>query len=197
MLDQIGSCNFNLKRSTRKWCLSPEIPELSSMNPILIREINQNFQLPFLYTGSSLLSPVGKKLAHLFLDAAGRCLGGGVFSSRDLEWLAKGSRGEKPGDYIPSRGLLGITKKPQSINPSEWIAFEFGILLLPPTDKQLILQWDQVNEVKVIRQQSRDLHIKLDLTIDAQSVSIFGQANANGMQNLISIAHVMGVPTGG
>jgi len=153
-----------------------------------------SFRIPFGYTGIALLSPQGQAYANSLREMAGRCLGGGVLASRDLEWLANGKNGPKPGDYVPTKSLFGSSKEPQSILPSEWIAFEYGLLLTAPFGPPLVSSWDGVLSVAKVRSQGRDFHIRIDGHFGEPGETIFAQSNQNGITALMKICEVAGVP---
>jgi len=185
---------FTLKDSKRFWLLNEKIPDINFMDPQYVRSVNQRFRIPFTYTGIVLLSPQGQIYALNLRESAGRSLGGGIFASRDLEWLAAGKNGPKPGDYVPARSLFGSSKEPQSTLPSEWIALEYGLVLCPPFGNPYICKWDQVNAIAKVRKQGRDLHIRIDGDWGEPGISIFGQANAQNIETLLTIAALAGVP---
>ena len=168
--------------------------EITTFDPQLIKTVNQRWPLPFLYTGTALLSFEGTVLAKRVDDITGKCLGGGVIASRDLEWMGKGSIGEKPGDYIPQSNLFGVSKEPQSVLPSEWIAFEFGIILRGPFGTPFLSSWDDIQSVAKVREQKNDLHLRIDGNFNAPGATIFMQANRQAMQDLMTIAALTGVP---
>jgi hypothetical protein len=186
---------FTLKDSGRFWLLNEKVPDLNFMDPQYVKSVNQRFRLPFTYTGIVLLSPQGQFYAMNLREAGGRCLGGGVLASRDLEWLGSGKNGPKPGDYVPPKGIFGSSKEPQSALPSEWIALEFGLVLCPPFGNPYVCKWDQVNAIAKVRKQGRDIHIRIDGVWGEPGVSIFGQANAQNMETLLTISALTGVPT--
>ena len=186
---------FTLKDSKRYWLLNEKIPDINFMDPQYVRSVNQRFRIPFTYTGVVLLSPQGQLYALNLREAGGRSLGGGVFASRDLEWIAAGQSGPKPGDYVPTKGLFGTSKEPQSTLPSEWIALEYGLVMCPPYGNPCVWKWDQVNAIAKVRKQGRDIHIRIDLDWGGQGLSIFGQANAQNMETLLTISALVGVPT--
>jgi hypothetical protein len=187
--------NFSLRDGKKFWLLDESIPDIYGMDPTLIRSINQRFQIPFTYTGIVFLSPEGQNHALYLREAVGRCLGGGVFASRDLEWLAAGKNGSKPGDFLPKKGLFGTSKEPQSVLPSEWIALEFGIVLCPPFGNPYICSWDAINSISKVRDQGRDMHIRIDGAFGEAGMTIFGQANAQNMETLLRISALVGVNT--
>jgi len=189
MSNQEGS----LKDSNRFWILDPSIPDIEYPSPQLIQQVNMMHAIPFGYTGSALLSPEGQRVAMAMKNLAGRCLGGGVLSSRDLEWIGSGKSGNKPGDYVPARGLFGSSKEPQSVLPSEWIAFEYGLALRAPFGSVLISNWDNVLSIASVRKQGRDLHIRIDGKFGGSVEPIFAQANQNGIGTLMRIAEISGV----
>ena len=183
----------SLKDSNRFWILDPSIPDIDYPSPQLIQHVNMMHQIPFVYTGIALLSPEGKGVARAAKEIAGRCLGGGVLSSRDLEWIGSGKSGTKPGDYVPPKGLFGSSKEPQSVLPSEWIAFEYGLALRAPFGSVLISNWDNVLSIASVRKQGRDLHIRIDGKFGGSVEPIFAQANQNGIDTLMRIAEIAGV----
>ena len=126
-------------------------------------------------------------------EIAGRCLGGGVLASRDLEWLAGGKTGSKPGDYVPTKSFFGSSKEPQSVLPSEWIAFEYGLLLRAPFGPAFVSSWDDVLSMAKVRNQGTDTHIRVDGYFENPGETIFAQANQNGINDLMKIAEVAGV----
>jgi len=152
----------SLRGSKKHWLLDAAIPDIHSPNSKLISQVNTAFKIPFGYTGTALLSPEGQMYAHSLNEIAGRCLGGGVLASRDLEWIGTGKNGTKPGDYVPTKGFLGLSKEPQSVLPSEWIAFEYGLLLRAPFGSALVSSWDNVLSLAKVRSQGKDTHIRID-----------------------------------
>ena len=132
--------------------------------------------------------------ANSLREMAGRCLGVGVLASRDLEWLANGKNGTKPGDYVPTKSLFGSSKEPQSVLPSEWIAFEYGLLLTAPFGSPFVSSWDDVLSVAKVRSQGRDIHIRIDGDFGKRGETIFAQANQNGITALMQICELAGVP---
>ena len=183
----------SLKNSNRFWILDSSIPDIDYPSPQLIQQANMRHQIPFGYTGSALLSPEGRGVARAAKEFAGRCLGGGVLSSRDLEWIGRGKSGTKPGDYVPPKGLFGSSKEPQSVLPSEWIAFEYGLALRSPFGLVLISNWDNVLSISRVRRQGRDLHVRIDGNFGGSAETIFAQANQNGIETLMRIAEICGV----
>lgn len=182
-----------LKGSKRHWILDASIPDIQYANAQLVKQINSTFRIPFLYTGVALLSPEGQAYASKLLELAGRCLGGGVLASRDLEWIASGKIGDKPGDYVPGKSFFGTSKEPQSVLPSEWIAFEYGLLLRGPYGKALLSSWDDVLAVAKVRTQGMDTHIRIDGDFGGLGTVIFAQANSHGMSDLLKISSLVGV----
>jgi len=183
----------SLRGSKNHWLLHPSIPDIDLPIAQLIREVNTIHSIPFGYTGTALLSPEGQMYAKGLFELAGRCLGGGVLASRDLEWIASGKTGEKPGDYVPEKKLFGVSKEPQSILPSEWIAFEFGILLRAPFGSPLLSSWDDILSIAKVRAQGNDTHLRIDGNFGGTIESIFMQANKQGINDLMKIANVAGV----
>ena len=183
-----------LKNSSRHWLLDSSIPDIPYPSAQLIRQVNMSFKIPFGYTGVALLSPQGQVFANSLREMAGRCLGGGVLASRDLEWLANGKNGTKPGDYVPTKSLFGSSKEPQSVLPSEWIAFEYGLLLTAPFGSPFVSSWDDVLSVAKVRSQGRDIHIRIDGDFGKRGETIFAQANQNGITALMQICELAGVP---
>ena len=190
----MSNSEYTMKSSKRHWLLDSSVPDLSYPSAQLIRQINATSRIPFGYTGVALLSPPGQAYANSLKEMAGRCRGGGVLASRDLEWLAKGKNGVKPGDYVPTKSLFGSSKEPQSILPSEWIAFEYGLLLAAPFGSPVASSWDGVLSVAKVRTQGRDIHIRIDGHFSEPGESIFAQANQNGITTLMKICEVAGVP---
>ena len=183
----------SLKGSKKFWILDPQVPDIDFPNPQFIRQVNSIYSIPFGYTGSCLLSPEGKRFAKGLFEIAGRCLGGGVLASRDLEWMASGKTGNKPGDYIPNKGIFGFSKEPQSVLPSEWIAFEYGLLLRAPFGTPFVSTWDDVHSIAYVRKQGNDIHIRIDGAFGGVIDPIFAQANKNGINDLITISATAGV----
>jgi hypothetical protein len=190
----MSESEHTLKNSRRYWLLDASIPDIPYPSAQLIRQINMSFSIPFGYTGVALLSPEGQAFANSLREMAGRCLGGGVLASRDLEWLANGKKGTKPGDYVPTKSLFGSSKEPQSVLPSEWIAFEYGLLLTAPFGSPLVSSWDDVLSVAKVRTQGRDIHIRIDGYFGEPGETIFAQANQNGITALMKICELAGVP---
>jgi len=189
MTEEKGS----LKGSKKHWLLDPQIPDIEYPIAQLVRQINTIYSIPFGYTGTALLSPEGKMYANSLLNLAGRCLGGGVLASRDLEWMASGKTGNKPGDYVPARGIFTKSKEPQSVLPSEWIAFEYGLLLRAPFGSPFVSTWDDVLSIAKVRKQGSDAHIRIDGNFGKTGETIFAQANQNGINDLMKIAEIAGV----
>ncbi len=183
------------KNGKRHFILDSSIPDIDRPNPQLIRSVNSSFSIPFPYTGSVLLDPQGQILARALRDSAGRCLGGGVLASRDLEWLASGANGNPPGDYVPKKSLFGSSKEPQSAMPSEWAAFEWALMLRGPYGSPFISPWDEVNGIVIVRKQGRDIHVRIDGTFGGWTGQIFAQANSANLTTLVKIAGLTGVPT--
>lgn len=183
-----------LRGSSRNWVLNTSIPDIEYPNPDFIRQVNQAFSIPFGYTGTVLLSPEGQSYAKALFEHAGRCLGGGVLASRDLEWMASGKNGNQPGDYVPTRNIFSVSKEPQSVLPSEWIAFEYGILLRAPFGAAYVSSWDDVLSIAKVRNQGSDVHIRIDGRFGEDNNTIFAQANKHGIEALIKIAALTGVP---
>jgi len=185
---------FTLKNGKRFWLLDSAIPEITYPSAQLIRQVNMTFRIPFGYTGIALLSPEGQAYANSLKGIAGRCLGGGVLASRDLEWIASEKKGSKPGDYVPSKTFFGVSKEPQSVLPSEWIAFEYGLLLTAPFGTPMVSSWDDVLSIAKVRTQGRDIHIRIDGNFGDPGETIFAQANQNGIGALMTISEIAGVP---
>lgn len=188
----------DISGSRRHYLLPEQLPEIFTLNPVQIRNINHDmkfhFKPDFFYSGAALLSPKGKKNAEQVRPVLGKCLGGGVLSSRDLEWWADGMLGPQPGQYLPSKGLLGYSKEPQSFLDSEWIALEYGLLLSPPRGSALLKKWDEVNQIVVTFKQGKDLHICISIDFDSEIIKFNAQANAQGIGNFLEIASITGVP---
>lgn len=184
--------------SSRRYLLPDRLPEIFDTNPVQLKIINHDaksyFQPDFFYSGAALLSPEGKRLALESKIQMGKCLGGGVMASLDLEWLGAGKRGSQPGAFTPRRRLVGIDKEPQSHLPSEWITFEYGVILRPPYGDFLVNSWDEINSMVTTTRQGRDLHIRIDGRFAGGVTQINGQANAMGMTTLLTIAGFAGVP---
>lgn len=183
-----------MKKSKKFWILDPSIPDIAYPNPQLIRTINAMHSIPFGYTGTALLSPEGQSFASGLKDIAGRVLGGGVLASRDLEWMGSGSQGPKPGDFVPQRGIFTTSKIPQSYLPSEWIAFEYGLLLRGPYGNPFVSSWDEVLAVAKIRKQGTDTHIRIDGNFGGSGTVVFAQANSHGINDILKICSLVGVP---
>jgi hypothetical protein len=183
----------SLRNSNKHWILDPAIPDIEFAKADFVRQVNMAFSIPFGYTGIALLSPEGQVYAKALLENAGRCLGGGVLASRDLEWIASGKIGEKPGDFVPRRGIFTVSKEPQSVLPSEWIAFEYGLLLRAPFGSALVCAWDDVLSIAKVRTQGHDTHIRLDGGFGGKNVTIFAQANKHGIDALLKISELAGV----
>ena len=190
----MSKSEHTLKNGKRFWLLDPSIPDIRFPSGQIVRQVNMTFRIPFAYTGIALLSPEGQSYAMGLKEIAGRCLGGGVLASRDLEWLANGKNGNKPGDYIPAKSLFGLSKEPQSVLPSEWIAFEYGLLLTAPFGTPMVSSWDDVLSVAKVRTQGRDIHIRIDGHFGDPGETIFAQANQNGIDALLKISEIVGVP---
>jgi len=184
---------IKFKTSSKFWLLDPSIPRIPSMNLRQLQHVNQKYRLPFVYTDSCLLVPSSQILVDTLIDSAGRCLGGGVIASRDLEWLSKGKNGNQPGDYIPPRTFLSKSKAPQSLLSSEWIALEYGLILKSPFGQLFGKKWDEISGIFKVRSQGNDWHIRFDSNWDESCASIHAQANKQGIQTILSIAKLVGV----
>jgi hypothetical protein len=189
----MSGSEFSMRDSQRHWILDPSIPDIQYPSAQLVRQINTSFHIPFGYTGTALLSPEGQMYASKLKEIAGRCLGGGVLASRDLEWIASGKNGNKPGDYVPAKKFFGTSKEPQSVLPSEWIAFEYGLLLRAPFGSPLVSSWDDVLSIAKVRNQGFDSHIRIDGNFGGPGETIFAQANKNGINDFLKIAALTGV----
>lgn len=183
----------SMRGSKKHWILDPSIPDITFPSAQIVRQVNVTHRIPFGYTGTALLSPEGQMYAQQLREIAGRCLGGGVLASRDLEWIARGKNGTKPGDYVPAKSFLGTSKEPQSILPSEWIAFEYGLLLRAPFGSPLVSSWDDVLSMAKVRDQGKDSHIRIDGHFGTPGEMIFAQANQNGINDLLKIGEIAGV----
>jgi len=189
----MSDSGHSLRGSKKHWILDPSIPDITFPSAQVVRQINMTFRIPFGYTGTALLSPEGQMYAQQLKEIAGRCLGGGVLASRDLEWIARGKNGPKPGDYVPAKTFFGVSKEPQSVLPSEWIAFEYGLLLCAPFGSPLVSSWDDVLSMAKVRNQGTDSHIRIDGYFDTPGETIFAQANKNGINDLLKIGSIAGV----
>lgn len=188
----------NLKSSARHYLLPDRLPEITELHPVQLKNINRDikhyFKPDFFYSGSAFLSPMGKALASRVREAAGKCLGGGVLASRDLEWISEGRQGTKPGQFVPLKTFFGYSKEPQSYLPSEWIAFEYGLMLNPPTGGALLNKWDEIDAITLTFKQGRDFHIRIDGKFAGVETQINAQANSSGINTLLDIAQNVGVP---
>jgi len=188
----------DISGSKRHYLLPEQLPEIFKLNQVQLRNINHDmkfhFKPDFFYSGAALLSPQGKYDAQQVRGVAGKCLGGGVLSSRDLEWWVDGMNGPQPGQYLPKKGLLGYSKEPQSLLESEWIAFEFGLMLSPPRGNALLKKWDEIKKIEKTLKQGNDLHICISIDFESQVIDINAQANAQAIGNLLDIAAITGVP---
>lgn len=189
----MSDSEFRLKESKNHWILDASIPDIQFPSAQLVRQVNMTFKIPFGYTGTALLSPEGQMFANRLKEMAGRCLGGGVLASRDLEWIAKGKNGPRPGDYVPVKTFFGTSKEPQSVLPSEWIAFEYGLLLRAPFGSPLVSSWDNVLSIAKVRNQGTDSHIRIDGNFGGPGETIFAQANKDGINDFLKIAALTGV----
>jgi hypothetical protein len=189
----MSESEFKFKDSKNHWILDPSIPDIQIPSAQLVRQVNMTFRIPFGYTGIALLSPEGQMYANGLKEMAGRCLGGGVLASRDLEWIASGKNGSKPGDYVPAKNFFGMSKEPQSVLPSEWIAFEYALLLRAPFGSPLVSSWDNVLSIAKVRDQGMDSHIRIDGNFGGPGQTIFAQANKNGINDFLKIAALTGV----
>jgi hypothetical protein len=185
--------NFNFRDSKKYWLLSEDIPDIPVVDVQILQLVNSNFALPFVFTGSALLSIEGQQITRELSSTAGRCLGGGVLASRDIEWLSSGKIGSQPGDYIPPKKWLSVSKEPQSTLPSEWIAFEYGFILRSPYGQYFGKKWDDVRAISRVRTQVTDWHVRFDADWDSECTSVYAQANAEGMLTIITIANLVGV----
>jgi hypothetical protein len=183
----------SLRGSKKYWILNSSIPDIEVPRVEFVQQVNMAFSIPFGYTGIALLSPEGQMYAKSLHEDAGRCLGGGVLASRDLEWIAEGKSGNQPGDYVPIKKVFVTSKEPQSRLASEWIAFEYGLLLRAPFGNALLSPWDAVLSIAKVRSQGNDTHIRIDGQFGGEMITIFAQANSHGIETLLTIAHLAGV----
>lgn len=192
--DQIN----DISSSKRRYLLPEQLPEIFTLNPVQLRNINHDmkfhFKPDFFYSGAALLSPQGKYDAQQVRSVAGKCLGGGVLSSRDLEWWVDGMSGPQPGQYLPKKGFFGYSKEPQSFLESEWIAFEYGLMLSPPRGNALLKKWDEIRNIEKTFKQGNDQHIRISVDFDSRVIDFNAQANAQAIANLLEIAAITGVP---
>lgn len=192
--DQIN----DISGSKRHYLLPERLPEILTLNQVQLRNINHDmkfhFKPDFFYSGAALLSPQGKYDAQQVRGVAGKCLGGGVLSSRDLEWWVDGMHGPQPGQYQPKKGFFGYSKEPQSLLESEWIAFEYGLMLSPPRGSALLKKWDEIRKIEKTLKQGNDSHICISVDFESQVISFNAQANGQAIGNLLEIATITGVP---
>lgn len=190
---------INLKSSKRFLLLPDFTPEITELNMVQLRNINYDmksvFSPGYFYSGSALLCPESRAIAAELKTSAGKCLGGGVLASRDLEWIGKGMVGEKPGQYFPKKKFFGYEETPQSFLPSEWALFEYGIWLCSPYGDAILIKYDDLFAVTQTLIQGRDKHIQIDGNFGRQITEIHGQANSTAMDNLMTIVAKAGVPT--
>lgn len=152
------------------------------------------FAPDFFYSGAALLSLEGRMTAAKYRETAGKCLGGGVLSSRDLDWFAAGRKGAQPEQFVPRKKLFGYDSQPQSALPSEWIALEYALILAPAYGPAIIVSWDDVGAIAVTLKQGKDLHARIEGNFPADIRKIGVQANAQSITNLMEIAASAGVP---
>lgn len=192
--DQIN----DISGSKRHYLLPERLPEILTLNQVQLRNINGDmkfhFKPDFFYSGAALLSSQGKYDAQQVKSVAGKCLGGGVLSSRDLEWWVDGMNGPQPGQYLPKKSIFGYSKEPQSLLESEWIAFEFGLMLSPPRGNALLKKWDEIRNIEKTLKQGNDLHIRITVDFESKVIDFNAQANAQAIGNLLEIAAITGVP---
>jgi hypothetical protein len=187
-------------KSSKRFLLLPDFtPEVIEPNMVQLKNINHDgkavFSPGYFYSGAAFLSPESRKIVVSLREMAGKCLGGGVLASRDLEWIGKGMAGEKPGQFFPKKKFFGYEDTPQSFLPSEWALFEYGLWLSPPYGEALLIKYDDVLAVTQTLTQGRDKHIQIDGNFGQQITEIHGQANATAMDNLLTIVGKAGVPT--
>lgn len=190
---------MNLKDSKRFLLLPDFTPEVTEPNMNQLRNINHDmksfFSPGYFYSGSALLCPESRAIVAELKNSAGKCLGGGVLASRDLEWIGKGKNGEKPGRYIPQKKLFGYETTPQSYLPSEWALLEYGLWLRPPYGDYLLIKYDDVFAITMTLKQGKDKHIQFDGKFGDGITEIHAQANATAIGNILEIAAKVGVPT--
>jgi hypothetical protein len=58
----------------------------------------------------------------------------------------------------------------------------------------MVSSWDEVLSVAKVRNQGRDIHIRIDGDFGAPGETIFAQANQNGITALMKICELAGVP---
>jgi len=181
------------RNSSRKYLLPDIYPDLETPNPALVRQINNLRLVPFQYTGFALLSPEGKAAAKHFAKDAGRCLGGGVLASRDLDWYSTGMEGEQPTEVLPRGGFFSGKLPPQSYMESEWVAFEYAILFLTSSNG-IINSWDSLHNIKKLGKQGSDIYVRFEGRFAGKFSRISAQSNKWGMTTLLKIAELTGVP---
>jgi len=181
------------RKSSRKYLLPDWFYDIERPNPEIIRQINSLRQVPFQYTSWALLSPEGKAAAKHFAKDAGRCLGGGVLASRDLDWYSTGMEGEQPAEVLPKGGFFSGKLPPQSYIESEWVAFEYAILFLT-RNNGIINSWDSISNIKKLGKQGSDIYVRFEGRFAGKFTRISAQSNKWGMTTLLQIAELTGVP---
>lgn len=188
----------SLRSSARHYLLPDRLPEITQLSTVQILNINRDmrhyFQPDFFYSGAALLSPEGKAFAGALREQAGKCLGGGVIASRDLDWFGGGRTGPQPEPYMPQKRLFGYDNVPQSTFPSEWIALEFALILRPAFGTAIVSSWDDIHAVAITLKQGKDLHVRIDGKFPEAISRINAQANLQSIKNLMEIAAITGVP---
>lgn len=182
----------DFRKGKKYFLLDEGIPSIDYPDPRLLKEINDAFEIPFSYTGACLLTPNGKGQVVQWESYLGRCLGGGVFSSRDLDWYEKGMQGDKPGDYVPSKRMFFRSKSPQSLIDNEWIAFEYA-LMFNLYGSGLVNPWESIQSIEKIRSQGQDWHICINGQFAGAFNSVYGQANKHNIKTLLDIAQAVGI----
>ena len=149
------------------------------------------------------LSSYGKIVSKRYLNEAGRCLGGGVLKSKQLESIGKSTPMGKQ-IYDGQLRLLAKKNSRDALQAardlqSEWFALEYALVLtVPMCDFHVPIRWDRITSLHVTKSGflSKDLTVVVKyLENGLASKEIQFQSNAEGAQALLAIANQCGVAT--
>ena len=149
------------------------------------------------------LSSYGKIVSKRYLNEGGRCLGGGVIQSKQLESLGKSTPSGKA-IYDGQRRALAKKKARDALQAardlqSEWFALEYALVFtVPMCDFHFPIRWDRITSMSISKSgfMSKDLTIVLKYLENGLVLKeLQFQSNAQGAQALMAIANKCGVST--
>lgn len=153
------------------------------------------------FTADLYLTDNGKRLAKRFLNEAGQCLGGGILKSRHLLSIAKAAR---PGFYEGISRSIAKKKGRAALDAandhqSQWIALEYAVAFyIPMCDYNFPIRWDRINLIRASKSGlfGGSMKVEIEYLEEGKIPKKFGfEANAAGIQSLLSIANKAGVAT--